>query len=69
MWWIVWVATCCVGFFTVIGVAIWTIARGSDRMRPLSGVDESPLDLAKKRLAEGEISRQDFEKIKSTLEA
>ena len=49
MWWAVWAAICCLGFFSVIGVTIWAVARGSGWPPPLSGVDEAPLDVARKR--------------------
>ena len=66
MWWALWVTVCCLGFFAIIGLTIWGIARAGEG-RPGRGRLQEPMDIMRERLAKGEISRQDFERIKATL--
>lgn len=51
----------------VIGVVVWSAGRlGKGYSRP-SDEEELPLDIAKKRLAKGDISMDEFEAIKNSL--
>jgi putative membrane protein len=55
IWWVIWVI-----FMIWVFATPWNIP--GQRMKK-----ETPLDLLKKRFAKGEISKEDFEDIKSTL--
>ena len=68
MWWVAWGAICCLGFFTVMGLSIWAVARAGEGHGERDR-RQKPIDIATERLAKGEISRQDFEKIRETLNA
>jgi putative membrane protein len=47
----------------IIGVAVW----GINKLTRGGGKGETPLEIAQRRYARGEISREEFETIKSTL--
>ena len=53
----------------IVGLIVWGIIaltrRVSSRREP--GVNRSPLDVAKERYARGEITREEFERIKKEL--
>lgn len=65
MWmgWIFWIV--------ILGLIIWgvvTVIKNASRSGGGgSGADESPLDILKKRYARGEISREEFERMKKDL--
>ncbi len=62
-WWIVMVVMMVLFWGGVIAVAVWGIRQFTgDRRR-----DGSPLDIAKKRLARGEITKEEFDRIRSDL--
>ena len=48
----------------IIGLVVWGINRMT---RGRNGKDETPLEIAQRRYARGEISRDEFESIKATL--
>jgi len=54
-------------FWIVIVIAAVYLLAGSPRSGN-SGTAESPLDILKKRYARGEISEEEFEKIKQDIE-
>jgi putative membrane protein len=47
----------------VVAVAVWVVGR----LTRSRGVAKSPLDIAKERLAKGEISEEEFERLKQKL--
>ena len=60
-------------FLVVIGVLVYFLFRGQGRQGSLKNIfgesqDESPIDIAKKRYARGEISREEFEQLRKELE-
>ena len=58
-----------IGFWgIVIGLVIWGVGRitGSKAERPDAG--ETPMEIAQKRLARGEITRDEFEDLKQALQ-
>lgn len=50
----------------LIGVVIYFVVRGDKWMKKEG--DESPLEILKKRYARGEITREEYNKIKKELE-
>lgn len=65
MWfgWIFWVA--------IIGLIIWLVLNQSNRHREEyfpPKTTESPMDILKKRYAKGEISHEEFERMKKNIE-
>lgn len=64
MWfgWIFWIA--------IIGLIIYLILRQTNRRNnnKIVNKDETPLDILKKRYARGEITKEEFDKIKSDIE-
>ncbi len=58
-------------FVGIILLAVWAIARwtGSERLRPSnpSGSQEDPLTILQRRYARGEITREEYERIRSDL--
>jgi len=56
--WFVWVV--------ILAVVIWIVAA-----RPRAGrqAEETPLEIVKRRYAKGEISREEFERMKKDLES
>lgn len=53
-------------FLVLIGIAIYFIINGKKLIK--RDEDETPLEILKKRYAKGEITKQEFEKIKKDLE-
>ena len=54
----------------IIGTVVYLIVRtqrGVNRRNYISSRDETPLEIAKKRYARGEISREEYETIKQNL--
>ncbi len=58
-------------FAGIILLAVWAITRfaGSDRQRATStpGLPEDPLTILQRRYARGEITREEYERIRSDL--
>ena len=53
----------------VVGVVIWLIIRSQNLHGTISNVKvDSPLEIAKRRYAKGEISREEFETMKKDLQ-
>lgn len=56
-------------WIAVVGLIIWGVVAWTRNRPPESGVGDkrSPLDIAKERYAKGEISKEEFEKIKKDV--
>jgi putative membrane protein len=64
-WWMIWGGVMMLLFWgAVIGLIVWGVARFTGQ-RP-GGADDA-LDLARRRYASGEISRDEFEQIRQDL--
>jgi putative membrane protein len=53
-------------FIAAVGLIVYLVVRGETRKKQDGGAD-TPLDIAKKRYARGEISRDEFERMKKDL--
>ena len=62
-WWIVMIVMMVLFWGAVIAVAVWGIRQFTRDRRP----DRSPLDIAKERLAKGEITKDEFDRIRGDL--
>jgi putative membrane protein len=65
MWfgWIFWIV--------IIAIIVWAILRFTQKPTYSNShkqVDKSPLDILKERYAKGEITKEDFDKMKNDLE-
>jgi putative membrane protein len=67
-WWMLFGSIWFVIFWGVVIWAIATVSGRGDRASP-SGGAESAVDIARRRYALGEISREEFEQIRRDLEA
>ncbi len=56
-------------FLIVIGVAVYLIVQATKSKGLESPFRETPLEIAKKRYAKGEITKEEFDKIKKDLES
>lgn len=56
-------------FLIVIGVAVYLIVQATKSKGLESPFRETPMEIAKKRYAKGEITKEEFEKIKKDLES
>ena len=65
-WWMLWGGAMMVLFWgVIIGGAVWLVARlGADRG---GRRDESALDVARRRYASGELTREEFDQIRKDL--
>ena len=54
-------------FLVLIGFVVYFVVRGEKWMKK-SGSDETTLDILKKRYARGEITKQEYERMKKDLE-
>jgi len=69
-WWMVYGALVMVVFWgLIIGVVVWTISRLTRREGSGREFSErrDPLDIAKERYARGDISKEEFDRIKKDL--
>jgi putative membrane protein len=62
-WWILAMVIMVLFWAAVIAVAVWAVSRFTGAR----GQTRSPLDIAKERLAKGEISHEEFEQLKQKL--
>jgi putative membrane protein len=62
-WWILMMVIMVLFWAAVIALAVW----GVSRLTGSRGQSKSPLDIAKERLAKGEISEEEFERLKQKL--
>jgi putative membrane protein len=64
-WWMVWGGVMMVLFWgAVIGLIVWGVSRATGGPRTNG---ESPLDIARRRYARGEITREEFERLRQDL--
>jgi putative membrane protein len=49
------------------GAIIWLIVWGISKLTGAGGREDEPLEIARRRYARGEITREDFEAIRATL--
>ena len=69
MWWIVLGVLCCLFFCATIGAVAALVTRRSTADTGSRGeAEDTPIELARKRLARGEITRKQFEDLKETLQ-
>jgi putative membrane protein len=58
-----------IGWIVIIGLIVWGVVtltrRGGSRSE--SGANRTPLDIARERYAKGEITREEFERMKKDL--
>jgi len=62
-WWILMMVIMVLFWAAVIAVAVWAVSHFTGAR----GQSKSPLDIAKERLAKGEISEEEFERLKQKL--
>jgi putative membrane protein len=62
-WWILMMVMMVLFWAAVIGVAVWAVSR----IAGSRGEPRSPLDIARQRLAKGEISEEEFERLRQKL--
>ncbi|MBA7531013.1 hypothetical protein ES705_23224 [subsurface metagenome] len=55
-------------FLIVIGVAIYLVVQATKSKGPESPYRETPMEILKKRYAKGEITKEEFDKMKKDLE-
>lgn len=68
-WWMLFGGMGMIFFWAVvIWFAVWGVARVADRSGDRAHETLSPIDIVKERLARGEITRNEFEELKRTLE-
>jgi putative membrane protein len=66
-WWILMIVIMVLFWAAVIGVAVWAVTRlAGPRSEPRSALG-SPLDIARQRLAKGEISEEEFDRLRQKL--
>jgi len=56
-------------FLIVIGVAVYLVVQATKSKGPESPYKETPMEILKKRYAKGEITKEEFEKMKKDLES
>jgi putative membrane protein len=54
-------------FIAAVGLIVYLVVRGETKKKQGGGDAETPLEIAKKRYARGEISREEFEQLKKDL--
>ncbi len=55
-------------FLVVVGFLIYFVVQAQKGKGPMQTQAESPLDILRKRYAKGEISKEDFDRMKKDLE-
>jgi len=56
-------------FLIVIGVAVYLVVQATKSKGPESPYRETPMEILKKRYAKGEITKEEFDKMKKDLES
>ena len=68
-WWMVFGGLWMVAFWgIVVGLVVWAVTRMAGGSTREDSSRETPIDIAKRRLADGEISYEEFETIRDALE-
>ncbi len=68
-WWMVFAGGGMLAFWVVVvGVVTWVIRRSGYSNRPDRDGDVSPVRIARRRLASGEITLEQFEELRKALE-
>jgi putative membrane protein len=62
-----WRGTMGLVFLAVVGLIVYLVVRGETKKKQGGGDAETPLEIAKKRYARGEISSEQFEQLKKDL--
>lgn len=69
-WWMVFGGMWMIVFWAVvIGLIAWGVSRVTGGRNSQSSVSDTPLEIAKKRLARGEITKEQYEEIEETLKS
>lgn len=55
-------------FLILLGVAIYFIVKNVNLKNGIGQAKESPIDILKKRYAKGEITKEDFDRMKNELQ-
>lgn len=55
-------------FLIVVGVAMYFIIQSAKTKNILGGTTDTPLDILKKRYAKGDITKEEFDRMKKELE-
>lgn len=56
-------------FLALIGIVIYFLIQGSKTNESSKPIADTPLDILKKRYAKGEINKEEYDRIKTDLEA
>ncbi len=68
-WWMVFGMFWTIVFsVAVIWLVVWAVNKFSERRHEAPSSSESPLEIAKRRLARGEITTEQFEELKKALQ-
>ncbi len=67
-WWIIGSVWMVLFWAVIVGVIVWGIKRLSGGQRESATAGETPIEIAQKRLARGEISAEQFEALKNSLQ-
>jgi len=54
-------------FLTIVGLVVYLVLRNEKKSTSGSSFNETPLDILKKRYASGEITKDEFERMKKDL--
>ncbi len=67
-WWMVFGGVWMLAFWAVmVGLLIWGVTKVAGNRPGRSDSDETPLDIARMRLAKGEITREEFDELTGAL--
>ena len=66
--WLMLVGMCMMAFGAIIiGLVVWGVGRATGSRGQHRGTEETPMEVARKRLARGEITREEFEALSEAL--
>lgn len=52
----------------IIGLVVWGVNRATGNRSDARSMEETPMEIARKRLARGEITTEQFEELRKTLQ-